>query len=309
MSRLVGTVAIAVATTLCACSQKEAATTDTTKIAQAGAPGTPAANNASLGSFDPATHTAVIHAKDFAFDAPDSITAGWTTFHLVNDGPNLHHVQIVRLDSGKTAADFGAAMQAAAKSHAPPPSWMVFAGGPNAPSPKAEAEATVDMQPGNYVLICMVDIPDHVPHFAKGMIHPLKVTAATGSAAAEPTADATVSLADYSFTTQGSLTAGKHTIKVVNKGPQPHELELVRLAPGKTIKDANEFMDKAYAGKADGPPPFDALGGIASEIPGMSEYFTADLTPGNYAFLCFVPDAKDGKAHLEHGMIKEFKVN
>ena len=69
MSRLVGTVAIAVATTLCACSQKEAATTDTTKIAQAGAPGTPAANNASLGSFDPATHTAVIHAKDFAFDA------------------------------------------------------------------------------------------------------------------------------------------------------------------------------------------------------------------------------------------------
>ena len=126
----------------------------------------------------------------------------------------------------------------------------------------------------------MVDIPDHVPHFAKGMIHPLKVTAATGPAAAEPTADATVSLADYSFTTQGSLTAGKHTIKVVNKGPQPHEVELVRLAPGKTMKDANEFMDKAYAGKADGPPPFDALGGIASEVPGMSEYFTADLTPG-----------------------------
>ena len=41
----------------------------------------------------------------------------------------------------------------------------------------------------------------------------------------------------------------------------------------------------------------------------MSEYFTADLTPGNYALLCFVPDAKDGKPHLEHGMVKQFKIS
>src|ERR1700743_238478 len=61
--------------------------------------GTPAA--AGLGSFDPATRKVVVHAKDFAFDAPDSISAGWTSFHVVNDGPMLHHVQIVRLDSGK----------------------------------------------------------------------------------------------------------------------------------------------------------------------------------------------------------------
>jgi hypothetical protein len=291
---------------LCACSQKEAAKPDTPKVAQAGAP---VAAAASLGSFDPATHTVVVHSKDFAFDAPDSITAGWTTFHLVNDGPNLHHVQIVRLDSGKTAADFGAAMEASAKSHAPPPSWIVFYGGPNAPSPKSEANAMVDMQAGNYILICFVDIPDHVPHFTKGMIHPLKVTAAAGAATAEPTADVTVTLADYAFTAQGPLTAGKHTFKIVNKGPQAHEIEVLRFAPGKTMKDVMEFMDKAYAGKAEGPPPVDALGGIASEMPGMTQYFTADLTPGNYVLLCFVPDAKDGKAHMEHGMVKEFKVN
>lgn len=306
MSRLVATIAIAVATTLCACSSKEAAKPDTTKVAQAGAPN---AAPASRGSFDPATHVAVVHAKDFAFEAPDSITAGWTTFHLVNDGPNLHHIQIVRLDSGKTAADFGAAMQASAKNHTAPPNWIVFAGGPNAPSPKAEAEATVNMEPGNYVLICFVDIPDHVPHFTKGMLHPLTVTAAAGPAAAEPTADATVTLADYSFTTTGALTAGKHTFKIVNKGPQPHEIEVIRLAPGKTMKDVNEFINKgAYAGKAEGPPPLDAVGGISSVMPGMTEYFTADITPGNYVFLCFVPDAKDGKPHLEHGMTKEFTV-
>jgi hypothetical protein len=43
-------------------------------------------------------------------------------------------------------------------------------------------------------------------------------------------------------------------------------------------------------------------------VPGTTQYFTADLTPGNYAFLCFVSDGKDGKPHLEHGMVKEFAV-
>jgi uncharacterized cupredoxin-like copper-binding protein len=306
MSRIVGMLAIAVATTLCACSQKEAAKPDTTKVAQTSAPG---ATSASLASFDPATHVAVVHGKDFSFDAPDSITAGWTTFRFVNDGPSLHHLQIVRLDSGKTVADFGAAMEAMNKNHTPPPAWIVDAGGPNAPNPTAESNAAIDMQPGNYVLLCFVDIPNHVPHFTKGMIRPLKVTAAVGAPAAAPTADVTVALADYSFTTTGALTAGKHTFKVVNKGPQTHEVELFRLAPGKTMKDFNAFVENAYASKAEGPPPVDALGGIAGETPGTTEYFTADLTPGNYVLLCFVPDAKDGKAHLEHGMVKEFKVN
>jgi len=295
-----------VATALCACSQKEAAKPDTTKVTQAGTPGTAPV---SLGSFDPATHVAIVHGKDFAFDAPDSITAGWTTFRFVNDGPGLHHLQIIRLDSGKTVADFGPAMEAAGKNHPPPPARIVLAGGPNSPNPPGESNATLNMLPGNYVLLCFVDIPNHVPHFTKGMVRPLKVTAASGAALAEPTTDVTIELADYAFTIKGPLTAGKHTFKAENKGPQPHEAELLRLAPGKTMKDVSEFMEKAYAGTASGPPPFDALGGIAAEVSGTSQYFTADLTAGNYVLLCFVPDGKDGKPHLEHGMVKEFKVN
>jgi hypothetical protein len=167
----------------------------------------------------------------------------------------------------------------------------------------------INMQPGNYALLCLVDIPGKVPHFAKGMVRPLKVTAASGNATAEPTADATVTLSDYKFAINGPLAAGKHTIKVVNSGPQLHELELIRLAPGKTMKDVGEFMEKAYQGKADGPPPADMLGGVSAEPTGGAAYFTADLTPGNYVMLCFIPDAKDQKPHLEHGMVKEFKVN
>lgn len=301
MQRFVGAVGAAAAAVLCACSQKEPAKQDSAPVAQAGA--------ASQASFDPATHVAVVHAKDFAFDAPDSVSGGWTTFHLVNDGPNFHHMQLVRLDSGKTVADLVPALDAMEKGQAPPPAWAMLIAGPNAPSPGAASDATVNLAPGNYAIVCLVDIPSHVPHFTKGMVHALKVTAPSATPAPEPTADVTVTLADYSFTPAGPLTkAGNHTIKVLNKGPQPHELELIRLAPGKTMKDFGAFMDAAYAGTASGPPPGDGVGGASAGLPGSTTYFTANLTPGHYAFICFIADAKDHKPHLEHGMVKEFDV-
>jgi len=36
--------------------------------------------------------------------------------------------------------------------------------------------------------------------------------------------------------------------------------------------------------------------------------FTADLAAGDYGFICFVPDAKDGKPHMMHGMMQQFAV-
>jgi hypothetical protein len=278
------------AATLAACAPKEAAKPDSAaKVAQTGA---------ATATYDPTTRTATVHAKDFAFTGPDSIPAGWTNFHLMNDGPALHHVQIVRLDSGKTAADFAAAT----KNPGPFPAWMSLIGGPNAPNPGAESNASFNLQPGNYLMICLVDIPDKVPHFAKGMVHAFTVTAST-AAGAEPASDATVALGDYAFTITGTLTAGRHTVKVTNAGPQPHEIEIVKFAPGKGMKDF-----AAWAAKFEGPPPGDAIGGVSAVGNGGSGTFTVDLTPGNYAMLCFIPDAKDGKPHLEHGMVKEFAI-
>ena len=39
-----------------------------------------------------------------------------------------------------------------------------------------------------------------------------------------------------------------------------------------------------------------------------SATFSADLTAGEYALMCFVPDSKDGKPHFAHGMMKTIKV-
>lgn len=289
------TVLLSVAVLLVGCSAKDTPKSDSSKVAQAGTPAAPA----NRGTFDAGTHTATVYAKDFSFEAPDSISAGLTRFHLVNEGPNLHHVQFVRLDSGKTAADLEAAM----KNPGPPPAWATFIGGPNAPDPNGTSDATVDLAAGNYVMLCLVDIPAHVPHFAKGMVKPFTVTAAAGTPAAAPTADITITLADYNFAVKGALTAGKHTIKIDNAGPQPHEIEIIRLAPGKTMKDLGAWMEKM-----EGPPPANAIGGISATIPSTTSFVNVDLTPGNYVMVCFIPDAKDGKPHLEHGMVKEFAI-
>ena len=60
--------------------------------------------------------------------------------------------------------------------------------------------------------------------------------------------------------------------------------------------------------KMEGPPPGKPLGGIAGIESGMSQYFTADFTPGSYALICFLPDAKDRKPHFAHGMVQQIEV-
>jgi hypothetical protein len=64
-----------------------------------------------------------------------------------------------------------------------------------------------------------------------------------------------------------------------------------------------------WIAKMEGPPPGKPLGGVSGIDKGMSEYFSADFSPGNYAFICFLPDAKDGKPHFAHGMVQQFTVN
>jgi uncharacterized cupredoxin-like copper-binding protein len=250
----------------------------------------------------PAPNVVSVHATDFAFHAPASIPAGMTTFKLQNGGQTYHHVIVARLDSGKTLAD----AQAAFAKPGPPPAWLAEIGGPNAPDPNGESNATLELQAGEYVIYCAVDVPGGVPHVAKGMISALTVTPATGAAAAAPTADIDLELSDYSFALSKPVTAGSHTFKVTTRaGGQPHEVELMRLADGKTPDD---FM-KWVGGKMDTPPPVIGLGGALALVPGgQPVYFTADFTPGNYMIVCFVPDSKDGKPHLAHGMMQSFTI-
>ncbi len=112
-----------------------------------------------------------------------------------------------------------------------------------------------------------------------------------------------MTLADYSFTASTPLTAGKNVIRVVNTAQQPHELVLVRMFPGKTVGDVATFAEKPV-----GEPPGEVVGGASFIASNNENFIDVDLAPGDYGFICFVPDAKDGKAHVAHGMIQQFKI-
>lgn len=245
-----------------------------------------------------------ITATDYMFDALAQIPAGFTTIRVVDSGREPHQAALLRLEQGKTYADFTAAIKAMGKKEGPPPAWIVDAGGPNPPMPNGTSEAIEYLAPGTYAIVCFVPSPDGTPHIAKGMMRELTVTPSTGAAAAAaPNADASVTLADYTFTDGAPLTTGHHVIRVTNKGPQSHEVVLIRLQPGKTGAQFAQWVNGMK-----GPPPGALLGGIAAMAPGDTAYFPADLTPGTYAFVCFVPDSKDGKPHVMHGMVQDFEV-
>jgi len=251
-------------------------------------------------SAPPEPNTVTYTAADYAYTGPDTIPAGVTTFRLVNNGKEPHHMFLVRLNEGKTVQDLLPLMQDETKW----PAWAVMVGGPNAAEAGDTIAATVTVDSGNYVFFCVIPSTDGTPHIAKGMMHNLTVTPATGLAAAEPVADLTIKLVDYGFEVSAPITAGRHTIKVENPAAQPHEMVLVRLEPGKTIQDW-----LAAAEKMAGPLPGHLIDGIAGLAPGRSGYVTADFTPGEYGFVCFVSDAKDGKSHFLHGMVQQVTVS
>jgi hypothetical protein len=256
----------------------------------------------------PYVMTVTVH--DYSFHAPDSIPAGLVMIQALMRGEMPHHVNIVKLDGNRTAAEY---VQALAPG-SPPPEWATEMGGPNPTDPGTTANAMLVLEPGNYAVICFVDIPEHVPHFARGMFRDLKVYARTDTAAAEgavatavelPPADVTMRLLDYDFTLDRELRSGRTVFRVVNDGPQVHEVFLAQLHGETTMQQALEWLQNPTPA---GPPPFTALGGVAPIAAGQANNFTANLRSGRYALLCFIPDSGDGRPHLAHGMMKEITV-
>ena len=273
-----------------------AATAALAGAARAGAPGDdPKAAKANV---------VTVTATDFAFQAPDTIAAGRTTIRLLNKGPEFHHVWLIRLEQGKTLKD----LMEATKDHGPLPKWAVDVGGPNTPMPGGETSATLDLEAGKYVMVCVIpSMKDGQPHFMKGMVKEVTVAKRGGVVQAgktvAPATDVVMTLDDYDFRLSSPITSATKSIRFVNVAEQSHEAVIVKLNPGATVQEFLQAMEKPQ-----GPPPGALIGGITGIAKGRAIEVPTTFTPGEYALLCFVPDAKDGKAHLAHGMVKQFSV-
>jgi len=238
-------------------------------------------------------------STDFSFLAPDTIPAGLTRIRLSNEGSERHHAQLARLEAGHTIAELRDSLTGSRHL----PSWVTFVGGPNVPVPGGSSEIFVVLEAGSYALLCFVQSADGVAHLAKGMLRELAVVPGPALNQPEPAADARLLLGDFGFEISPGLKAGRRIIRVENRGPQPHEVVFVRLAPGKTVADVLGWLKRPQ-----GPPPGETFGGTLALQAGQVNLMSAELTSGDYALLCFVPDSGDGRPHVAHGMVRQITV-
>ncbi len=240
-------------------------------------------------------------ATDFSFVGPEQVPSGMTAVEVLNQGAEVHHAQLVRLAPGKTPADFAAAMKV---DPGHPPNWVSFVGGPNAVVPGDRATAVMDLQPGQHLVLCLIPNKTGVAHVALGMVKPFMVTEAVGTRMTEAKPDVVITARDFQFVLSKPITAGSHTIQLVNEGTQAHEVVLVKLPPDAKAKD---FI-AAFEPGAGAPPRGRPQGGIVGIERGAQGLFTAQFDPGRYALICFFPDSKTGAPHFAQGMTWEFDV-
>ncbi|MBI5854399.1 MAG: hypothetical protein HZB35_04065 [Nitrospirae bacterium] len=238
-------------------------------------------------------------AGEYRLEGPDTLPPGWVTLRITNVGRELHQLQLVKLVGKKAVPDL---IQALKEHPDEIPPWMQPFGGPNGVLPGGEARATVQLTPGQYLLICLVPDKDGVFHVILGMHKALTVTASAGRPQKEPKAAVTITAKDYVFALSGEIRAGLQMVRVDNVGTQPHEVLLVELPRDKTIYDFAISPPESQDG-TDGKP----VGGLASIGAGMHGYFTHAFVPGRYGVICLFPD-EIGRLHFTRGMLMEFTV-
>jgi len=137
---------------------------------------------------------------------------------------------------------------------------------------------------------------------AAALIGVALLTAAACSSDDDPEAnDITVTGTEFAFeVTDGALTAGTNNITFRNDGQQVHHLQLVQLLEDKTLEDIGPAL---AASETEGFPTWmHFAGGVGQIAPGGTGTIVADITEGNYALICFVPDT-DGAPHFVKGML------
>lgn len=109
-----------------------------------------------------------VHLKDFTFDLPDTLSGGPLTVQVINEGPEPHEFNIIRLADGKSAGDVMQFLNGDVSG--PPPFTSI--GGMNGLDVGLTGYAELNLLPGKYVAICNIPSPsaEGKPHFMLGMI-------------------------------------------------------------------------------------------------------------------------------------------
>ncbi len=249
-----------------------------------------------------AHETIAVIGQDYSFAGPSQIAPGWHYITFKNEGKEVHHLQFGRLNDGVSTDDFFAALKSEGEAAL---RFVALTGGVAETAPGTSNETLVDFtQPGTYVELCFVPNAEGVPHLALGMTSVVQVSGTLDSVEV-PTPDVVVHMYDFGYKMPASITPGLHVWEVINDGPEPHEMNVLKLNDGVTFDD---FMTGLAAGDDDSPMPGVLMGGAQGLNNGLVSYIDYDLDPGTYVALCFIPDPATGKPHIALGMVTSFTV-
>lgn len=112
---------------------------------------------------------------------------------------------------------------------------------------------------------------------------------------------------EYSFDLGGvsEFKAGNVHITLKNQGKEGHQAQIARIKDGQTVQSFKGALASANPNSA--LAYVDLYGGPNAVAPQNTAEADAVLPPGQYVILCLLP-APDGKPHVAHGMISDFKV-
>jgi hypothetical protein len=244
----------------------------------------------------------LIVAEEYTFSGPERIDGGWKTILLKNQGREIHHVQFLKLPAEKTSKDFNEAL---ASDSTRLPSWVVRYGGVNSVMPGEEATVIINLDPGEYVLICGIPDKRGLPHVIRGMSKSLQVTSPNHEPADVPASDVTVVMKEFSYAFDRPLTAGKRMVRLRNDGTQAHELLLLKLAPGASVQDFLRLYEPGILGN----PAGRTIGGLTGLSPGREAFLPLHIEPGRYGILCFLADPRRRTPHFMAGMWMDIDVS
>ena len=247
---------------------------------------------------EPPVVTVIAHDYAFSFPSLTSVPAGPVTFRMINAGKELHMMGVVWLGT-HTFKEFISAVQG--DSTFPGPYEV---GGPDAVAPGDTSYATVILEPGHVALACWVVGEDGKMHVAKGMMATLDVVPTSSRVAAEPEVDVALTLRDYAIDMSSAPAPGNRTFRVENRGPAEHDVELFRMEPGATVADIDAWFHHPGKGSARARP----IGGMVGLEHGHHGWFTANLPPGDYVAVCWIPGEKGVPHYAGHGMMRWFRV-
>ena len=113
----------------------------------------------------------------------------------------------------------------------------------------------------------------------------------------------TVTAREYTFDAPDVVKAGPTTIRLVSQGHEEHFLQFVKIASPHTFAEFQRTLGSPHPASW-----ITHVGGVGTIPPRGRATTTIDFTPGLYAMLCDMEDAR-GTPHMLEGMVRSLTVS